>query len=81
MGRARDVFTEDAVIHYSGTTEHTGIDDIVTFFRTTATSLAATQHLSLTLPGSGPHAKLGVAEALEVHGPDEALVVGNRHDE
>ena len=41
----RDVFTEDAVIHYSGTTEHTGIDDIVTFFRTTATSVAATQHL------------------------------------
>jgi hypothetical protein len=38
----RDVFAEDAVIHYSGTTEHTGIDDIVTFFRVTASSVAAT---------------------------------------
>lgn len=44
----RDVFTEDAGIHYSGTTEHTGIDDIVTFFRVTASSVAATQHLMHT---------------------------------
>jgi len=41
----RDVFTEDAVINYVGTPEHAGIEEILAFFRASAGSVAATQHL------------------------------------
>ncbi|MEZ0365855.1 nuclear transport factor 2 family protein [Mycobacterium sp. pUA109] len=41
----RDVFTVDARIEYDGSTPHHGIDAIVNFFRTSASSCQATQHL------------------------------------
>jgi 3-phenylpropionate/cinnamic acid dioxygenase small subunit len=40
-----NVFTADAVIKYSGPQVSTGIDQIVEFFRTTASAVAVTQHL------------------------------------
>ncbi|MDB4872962.1 MAG: hypothetical protein JWL97_3966 [Gemmatimonadales bacterium] len=45
----RAVFTEDAAIDYSNSTQqHTGIEKIVQFFRSTASRVAATQHLMHT---------------------------------
>jgi hypothetical protein len=45
----RAVFTEDAEIDYSMSTQcHTGLDRIVAFFRSTATRVGATQHLMHT---------------------------------
>jgi 3-phenylpropionate/cinnamic acid dioxygenase small subunit len=45
----RSVFADDASIDYSGSTQqHTGVDDIVEFFRSTASRCAATQHLMHT---------------------------------
>jgi 3-phenylpropionate/cinnamic acid dioxygenase small subunit len=41
----RDVFAADARITYSGGRVSTGIDQIVTFMRTTASAVAVTQHL------------------------------------
>jgi uncharacterized protein (TIGR02246 family) len=44
----RAVFAPDAVITYSGPRVCTGIDEIVAFFRMTASLAAATQHLLQT---------------------------------
>ncbi len=65
----RSVFTEDAVIDYDWSTPHSGIEDIVEFFRASASSVAATQHLMHTtlVTGTGEDTAEGIAHVTAHH--------------
>jgi hypothetical protein len=88
----RQVFASDAVITYSGPRVSTGIDQIVEFFRTTASAVAVTQHLLHTsrIWATGPDTAEGLTHATAHHvGHDVALpapeaatytVTGTYHD-
>ncbi len=65
----RQVFAPDAVITYSGPRVSTGIDQIVAFFRTTASDVAATQHLLHTsrVWATGPDTASGLTHVTAHH--------------
>jgi uncharacterized protein (TIGR02246 family) len=72
----RDVFAADARITYSGGRVSTGIDEIVTFVRTTASAVAVTQHLLHTslVRATGPDSAAGRTHVTAHHvGYDVAL--------
>jgi len=72
----RDVFAADAGITYSGGRVSTGIDQIVTFMRTTASAVAVTQHLLHTslVRATGPDTAAGRTHVTAHHvGYDVAL--------
>jgi uncharacterized protein (TIGR02246 family) len=71
-----NVFAADAVITYSGPRVSAGIDQIVEFFRTTASAVAVTQHLLHTsrVWATGPDAAEGLTHVTAHHvGHDVAL--------
>jgi 3-phenylpropionate/cinnamic acid dioxygenase small subunit len=71
-----NVFAADAVITYSGPRVSAGIDQIVEFFRTTASAVAVTQHLLHTsrVWATGPDAAEGLTHVTAHHvGYDVAL--------
>jgi 3-phenylpropionate/cinnamic acid dioxygenase small subunit len=78
----REVFARDAVITYSGPRVSAGIDQIVEFFRSTTSAVAATQHLLHTSEGlshvTAHHAGQDVARPA----PEAATytVTGTYHD-
>lgn len=65
----RHVFAPDAVITYSGSRTSAGIDDIVKFFRVTASAAAATQHLLHTsrVWATGARTAAGLAHVTAHH--------------
>lgn len=65
----RGVFAADAVITYSGPRVSTGIDQIVAFFRMTASAVAVTQHLLHTsrVWATGPDAAGGLTHVTAHH--------------
>jgi hypothetical protein len=66
----RDIFAADAEIDYSGGTQrHTGIGNIVEFFRGTASRVAATQHLLHTSRAwpTGPATAAGLTHVTAHH--------------
>jgi hypothetical protein len=72
----RDVFAVDGQTRYSGGRVSTGIDEIVAFFRATASAVAVTQHLLHTslVRATGPDAAAGVTHVTAHHvGYDVAL--------
>lgn len=72
----REVFAGDAVITYSGPRVSTGIDQIVEFFRATASVVARTQHLLHTsrVWATGPDTAEGLSHVTAHHvGHDVAL--------
>jgi uncharacterized protein (TIGR02246 family) len=65
----RGVFAPDAVITYSGPRVSTGIEEIVAFFRATASAAAATQHLLHTsrVWATGPDTARGLTHVTAHH--------------
>jgi uncharacterized protein (TIGR02246 family) len=65
----RGVFAPDAVITYSGPRVSTGIEEVVAFFRATASAAAATQHLLHTsrVWATGPDAAAGLSHVTAHH--------------
>jgi hypothetical protein len=65
----REVFAHDAMITYSGPRVSTGIDEIVAFFRATASAVAATQHLLHTsrVWAAGPDTAEGLSHVTAHH--------------
>ena len=65
----RDVFTVDGQAVYSGGRVSTGIDEIVAFFRATASAVAVTQHLLHTslVRAAGPDTAAGVTHVTAHH--------------
>ncbi|WP_433359815.1 nuclear transport factor 2 family protein [Streptosporangium sp. CA-115845] len=65
----RSVFASDAVIDYAGTRRHTGTEAIVEFFRASAGSVAATQHLMHTswVWSTGAHTAEGLTHVTAHH--------------
>jgi hypothetical protein len=65
----REVFAPHAVITYSGPRISNGIDEIVAFFRTAASSVAATQHLLHTsrVWATGPDTAGGLSHVTAHH--------------
>ena len=66
----RSVFAADAEIDYSGGTQrHAGVENIVEFFRSTATRVAATQHLLHTsrVWSTGPDTGAGLTHVTAHH--------------
>jgi len=65
----REVFAVDAVITYSGPRISAGINEIVAFFRTTASGAAATQHLLHTsrVWATGPDTAEGLSHVTAHH--------------
>jgi hypothetical protein len=65
----RDVFAPDAQITYSGPRVCTGVNEIVAFFRATASAVAVTQHLLHTslLQATGPDTAAGLTHVTAHH--------------
>jgi SnoaL-like domain len=88
----REVFARDAVITYSGPRVSAGIDQIVEFFRSTTSAVAATQHLLHTsrVWAAGPDTAEGLSHVTAHHvgqgvvrpAPETATytVTGTYHD-
>lgn len=72
----RQVFAPDAVITYSGPRVSTGIDQIVAFFRVTASAVAATQHLLHTSRtwATGPDTAEGLSHVTAHHVAHDAVL-------
>ena len=88
----REVFARDAVITYSGPRVSAGIDQILEFFQSTTSAVAATQHLLHTsrVWATGPDTAEGLSHVTAHHvGQDAArpapeaatyTVTGTYHD-
>jgi uncharacterized protein (TIGR02246 family) len=65
----RGVFAPDVVITYSGPRVSTGIEEVVAFFRATASAAAATQHLLHTsrVWATGPDTARGLTHVTAHH--------------